>query len=191
MIRFLFFFMSFLLLSGCVGGGGAESLTSEERQKITELVLSVAEDPEETVKPAQEELWAILKQHGLPSGADLGLLKGRFLAIGEGHRLFWLDAREALQTHRMVKSPERVRWEEQLSRDGWLSSQQRVRFDSLMTQVMEEAPILSNHGVEVSLSQAMVNEIVNSWDARELERSVAYLLTPPKESNSSRPSGLR
>ena len=64
MIRSLFFFLSFCILSGCIGGGGAESLTSEERQKITELVLSVAEDPEETVKPAQEELWSILKQHG-------------------------------------------------------------------------------------------------------------------------------
>ena len=44
---------------------------------------------------------------------------------------------------------------------------------------MEENPILSNHGVEVSLSSTMVDEIVNSWDERELERSVVYLLTPP------------
>jgi hypothetical protein len=34
--------------------------------------------------------------------------------------------------------------------------------------------------VEVSFSRAMVDEIVNSWDERELERSIAYLLTPPK-----------
>jgi len=47
-----------------------------------------------------------------------------------------------------------------------------------MKQVMEENPIPSNHGVEVSFSSAMVDEIVNSWDERELERSIAALLVP-------------
>ena len=99
--------------------------------------------------------------------------------IGRGHPLFWLDAREALESHRMVKSPERTRWEEGLARTGWLSDSQRARFDVLMKQVIEEEPISSNHGVEVSVSRQMVEEIVNSWDERELEQSVAALLTPP------------
>lgn len=180
MTRSIFFLLGLLLLPGCVpNDDDAMSLTSEERQKVTELVLSVAEDPEERVKSAQGELWAILRKHGPPSGSQLGRLKPLFLTIGEGHYLFWLDAREALKSHRMVKSPNRARWEEQLVRNGWLSSQQRDRFDDLMKQVMEEEPIPSNHGVEVSLSSTMVDEIVNSWDERELERSVTYLLTPP------------
>lgn len=165
---------------GCVSGGpDAVSLTLEERQKITELVLSVAEDPEETVKPAHDELWSILKKHRSLSAEARGRLKTRFMSIAEGHRLFWLDAREALKTHRMVKSPYRARWEERLSRDGWLSSEQRSRFDNLMKQVINEEPIPSNHGVEVSLNSTMVDEIVNSWDGQELERSIAVLLTPP------------
>lgn len=169
-----------MLFPGCVpDDDAAMSLTSEERQKVTELVLAVTEDPEETVKSAHDELWTILRKHGSPSEKQLGRLKSRFLTIGEGHRLFWLDARESLKSHRMVKSPDRARWEEQLARDGWLSARQRDRFDDLMKQVMEENPIPSNHGVEVSLSSTMVDEIVNSWDERELERSVTYLLTPP------------
>ncbi len=169
-----------MLFPGCVpDDDAAMSLTSEERQKVAELVLAVTEDPEETVKSAHDELWTILRKHGSPSEKQLGRLKSRFLTIGEGHRLFWLDARESLKSHRMVKSPDRARWEEQLARDGWLSARQRDRFDDLMKQVMEENPIPSNHGVEVSLSSTMVDEIVNSWDERELERSVTYLLTPP------------
>ncbi len=180
MTRSGFFLLILLLLPGCVpDDDDAMSLTSEERQKVTELVLAVTEDPEETVKSAHDELWMILRKHGSPSVKQIGRLKPRFLTIGEGHHLFWLDAREALKSRRMVKSPDRARWEEQLARDGWLSSQQRDRFDGLMKQVMEEDPIPSNHGVEVSLNSTMVDEIVNSWDERELERSIAYLLTPP------------
>ena len=180
MTRSGFFLLGLLLLPGCVpGDDDAMSLTFEERQKITELVLSVTEDPEETVKPAHDELWAILKKHGPPSGKLIGRLKPRLLTIGEGHRLFWLDARESLKSRRMVKSPDRARWEERLAQDGWLSARQRDRFDVLLKQVMEEQPIPSNHGVEVSLSSTMVDEIVNSWDERELERSVVHLLTPP------------
>ncbi|MBI3596994.1 MAG: hypothetical protein HY203_07580 [Nitrospirae bacterium] len=174
------FVLSLSLLLSCASDRDeAVSLTSEERQKITELVLSVAEDPEETVQPAREEIWAILKRHGPPSRRQLEGLRAQFLIIGRGHPLFWLDAREALQGHRMVKSPDRLRWEEGLARAGWLSDPQRARFDDLMKQVIEEEPIPSNHGVEVSLSRQMVEEIVNGWDERELEQSVAYLLTPP------------
>jgi hypothetical protein len=182
-LKTLSFFLglSISLFLGCSSGGvGKGSLTSDERQKITELVLSVAEDPEETVKPARQEIWEILKRHGSPSGRDLEELKAQFLIIGRGHPLFWLDAREGLQGHRMVKSPDRARWEEGLARAGWLSDSQRARFDVLMKQVIEEEPIPSNHGVDVSLSRQMVEEIVNSWDERELEQSVAALLIPPK-----------
>ncbi|HUK57351.1 MAG TPA: hypothetical protein VLY20_11910 [Nitrospiria bacterium] len=177
----VFLGLSLFLFLGCAAGGaGTGSLTSEERQKITELVLSVAEDPEETLQPSRDELWAILKKHGSPSGRELEELKAQFLVIGRGHRLFWLDAREALRSHRMVKSPDRARWEETLAGAGWLSEPQRARFDVLMKQVIDEEPISSNHGADVSLSRQMVDEIVNGWDERELEHSVADLLKPPK-----------
>ena len=177
---FVFLGLSLSLFLGCVSGGaGTVSLTPEERQKITELVLSVAEDPEESVRPGREELWAILRRHGSPSPRQLEGLRTQLLIIGRGHLLFWRDAQEALQTHRMVKGPDRARWEDGLAQTGWLSDLQRTRFDDLMKQVIEEEPIPSNHGVEVSLSRQMVDEIVNGWDDRELERSVAALLIPP------------
>ncbi|MBI3610229.1 MAG: hypothetical protein HY204_05955 [Nitrospirae bacterium] len=173
-------FLSLVLFLGCAADGDeAVSLTPEERQKITELVLAVTEDPQDTVVSAHEELWSILKKHGPPSERQIGRFKDRFLTIGEGHHLFWRDAREALRSRHRVKSPARVRWEERLEKDGWLSQKQRDRFDDLMSHVVSEEPISSNHGVEVSLSGTMVDEIVNSWDEQELERSVAYLLTPP------------
>jgi hypothetical protein len=176
----VFLGLSLSLFLGCASGnGGTAFLTPEERQKITELVLSVAEDPEESVRPAREELWAILRRHGSPSPRQLEGLRTQLLIIGRGHPLFWRDAQEALQAHRMVKSPDRARWEGGLAQAGWLSDLQRTRFDDLMKQVIEEEPIPSNHGVEVPLSRQMVDEIVNGWDERELERSVATLLTPP------------
>jgi hypothetical protein len=176
----VFLGFSLSLFLGCASGGsGTVSLAPEERQKITELVLSVAEDPEESVRPAREELWAILKRRGSPTPGQLEGLRTQFRIIARGHPLFWRDAQEALQFHRMVKSPERARWEDGLAQTGWLSDLQRTRFDDLMKQVIEEEPFPSNHGVEVSLSRKMVDEIVNSWDDRELERSVDALLTPP------------
>jgi hypothetical protein len=172
--------LSLFLFLGCApGGGGTASLTPEERQKITELVLSVAEDPDESVRPAREELWAILNSHGSPSRRQLEWLRTQMLIIGRGHPLFWRDVQAALQAHRMVKSPDRARWEDGLAQSGWLSDLQRTRFDELMKQVIEEEPIPSNHGVEVPLNRQMVDEIVNGWDERELERSVDALLTPP------------
>jgi hypothetical protein len=168
------------LLCGCHPGSDVSpALTPVDRQKITEIVLSVAEDPQDTVKPAREEIWSILQDHGPLSAESLGRLQTRFMLIGEGHRLFWLDAREALRIHRPVKSAERARWEERLTRDGWLSGLQRDRFEVLMKRIVDEDPISSNHGVEVSLSPEMVEEIVNSWDEGELRRSVAYLLNAP------------
>jgi len=155
------------------------ALTPESRQKITELVLSVAEDPEDTVEPARKELWKILGTRGSLPADSKNRLETRFMMIGEGHHLFWLDAREALTSHRPVKSEARARWEEKLTRDGWLSGQQRDRFEMLMKQIVEEEPIRSNHGVEVSLSPGMVEEIVNSWDEQEMKSSVAYLLNSP------------
>lgn len=180
-----FFLLSVVLGSifpwlGCHSGfDDSPSLAPKDRQKITEIVLSVAEDPEDTVKQAREELWSILGDHGSMSAESLGHLQTRFMLIGEGHRLFWLDAREALRIHRSVKSVERARWEDRLTREGWLSELQRERFEALMKEIVDEEPISSNHGVEVSLSPEMVDEIVNSWDEGELRRSVAYLLKSP------------
>lgn len=169
------------VLQGCSwGGDGSGSLTSEERQRITELVLSVAEDPRQTLQPARDELWTILNRHGTPSSRELESLKRQFLTIGRGHPLFWRDALEGLKTHRMVKSPDRAKWEEELARGGWFSDAQRARFDDLMNKVVHENPIPSNHGVDVSLSVQMVEEIVNGWDEREMEQAVDTLLTHPK-----------
>jgi len=123
----LVYFPAFLsLLAGCVMSDPAFPLTSEDCQKITELVLAVAEDPEETVKTSREELWTILNKHGSPTEKQIDRLKIRFRRIAEGHHLFWLDAREALKSHRRVKSPARAQWEEQLEKDGWLSAGQRA-----------------------------------------------------------------
>ena len=154
-------------------------LTDTERYQITDLVLSVAQDPAEMLKPVREEVWSILHEHQPISGELRDLLEIRFITIGEGHRLFWLDARDAVRRHEPVKSPGRARWEDRMVKDGWLSPVQRDQFGDLMALVATEEPIPSNHGVEISLNPEMVDEIANSWDEQEFRRAVSELLAPP------------
>ncbi len=170
-----------LFALGCVWSVDESAfLTDEERQKITELVLSVAEDPTVPLDPAKAELWSLLGKYGRPPRLRLDRLQTQFIRIGEGHHLFWEDARQAVRDRRAVKSPLRAQWEEELLKAGWVSKKQLDRFDELMNTLANEEPMTANHGVELALSQEMVDEISKSWNAREFQEAVSNLLTPPQ-----------
>ena len=171
---------------GCAQGSpGANALTEQERQRITDLVLTVAQGQPEVVEMARDELWSILRGHGLPSERFRASLREQFLKVGQGHHLFWLDARQAVRTHQALKSRARARWEEDLARAGWFSDGHRRRFKEFMEMIASEEPITANHEVEVALSPEMVDMIAESWDEQEFSDAVEVLLIPPRTRNPS------
>lgn len=171
-----------ILMTACTDHGPRSlSLNEGERQRITEIVLSVAEDPGESLDGAHRSLWEILRLHEAPSAPDLEELRARFIWVGEGHRLFWTDAREAVRRHAAFKSEERRNWEKRMTSDGWLSAEQGLRFDMLMKTIASEEPLTANHGVDVSLSAGMVDAVAESWEPQQFERAVLALLTPPEQ----------
>ncbi len=163
---------------GCGPADETTRLTPDERQHITEIVLAVAENPDEGVPQAHDQLWAILNRIGRPSERMRSQLQARFGVIAEGHRLFWQDARAAVRAGKPEKSAARTHWEDEMATAGWLSPQQRLRFEALMHQITDERPLPANHDVEVALSPEMVDTIAASWDAQEFFTTVQALLAP-------------
>ncbi|HXZ25891.1 MAG TPA: hypothetical protein VEI24_06685 [Nitrospiria bacterium] len=155
------------------------ALSSTERAQLSELVLTVAEEPQESMAEARERVWAIVRAHGAGPDAARRALEPIFVRIGHGPKLFWTDARQAVAEHRPVKSEARTQWEAELLGEGWLTMAQQQRYDDFMARIARGEPIESSHGVDVALDDRMIKAINESLDERELRRTVAELLTPP------------
>ncbi|MEW6325548.1 MAG: hypothetical protein AB1515_09205 [Nitrospirota bacterium] len=154
-------------------------LAAADRSALAELVLSAVEAPDERTAPGRDAVWTILRRRGTPTAGDRRELEARFLAIGRGPRLFWLDAQRALKAERPVKSAERTQWEAELLGDGWLTMAQQRRYDEFMGKIARREPIESSHGVEILVDEAMAQAILDSLSDAELRATVTALLTPP------------
>lgn len=157
------------------------ALSSTERAQLSELVLNVAEAPQETLPEARTRVWAILHRQGADPAAVRPALEPIFLKIGQGPKLFWTDAQQAIADKRPVKSAARTQWEAELMGDGWLTLAQRRRYDDFMEQVARQEPIESTHGMDIAVDDRMADAIRSSLDDDELRGAVAALLTPPDQ----------
>jgi hypothetical protein len=157
-----------------------DALSSSERAQLSELVLTVTEEPQEAMADARERVWAIVRPHGAPPDAVRPALEPIFLKIGQGPRLFWADARQALAERRPVKSEARMQWEAELMGEGWLTMAQQQRYDNFMSQIARGEPIESSHGVDIAIDDRMIRAITDSLDEGELRQTVTELLTPPE-----------
>jgi len=155
------------------------SLSSTDRAQLSELVLNVAEAPQETLPEARRRAWAILGRQGAGPGAIRPALEPIFLKIGRGPALFWSDAQQAIAGQRPVKSAARTQWEAELMGEGWLTLAQQRRYDDFMARLARQEPIESTHGMDIAVDDKMAQSIRASLDDGELRRAVADLLTPP------------
>jgi len=165
------------------GAFNPDALSSSERAQLSELVLTVTEEPQEAMAEARGRVWAIVRRHGAPPAAVRHALEPIFLKIGRGPRLFWTDARQALAEQRPVKSEARMQWEAELMGEGWLTLAQQQRYDDFMQQIALGKPIESSHGMEIAIDERMIRAITDSLDDGELRGTVAELLTPPELSD--------
>ena len=168
-----------LAAGGCTRSFHLSTLPHDERARIAEIVLAVAEAPQEVPPETRREVWAILRAHGQPSADNRRELAGILYRIGQGTRLFWLDAQQAVASGHPVKSDARTQWEADLLKEHWLSPIQQHRYDDLMEKISRQEPIESSHGVEISLNESMARAIVESWSDTELRSAIDQLLTPP------------
>ena len=155
------------------------ALSSSERAQLSELVLTVTEEPQEAMAAARERVWAIVRPHGARPAAVRPALEPIFLKIGRGPKLFWTDAQRALAERRPVKSEARTQWEAELMGEGWLTLAQQRRYDDFMERIARGEPIESSHGVEIAIDDRMIQAITDSLDDGELHTTVTTLLTPP------------
>jgi hypothetical protein len=171
------------LLSGPYRFGGStfelDDLSATERAQLSELVLNVAEAPQDILPEARHRAWAILRRQGAEPAAVRRGLEPIFLKIGQGPRLFWTDAQRAIADQRPVKSEARTQWESELMGDGWLTLAQQRRYDEFMARLARQEPIESTHGMDIAVDDRMADTIRSSLDDGELRRAVAELLTPP------------
>lgn len=157
----------------------AAALSSDERRQLSDLVLNVAEAPQETLPEARRLAWEMLRRQGAEPDAVRRELEPIFLKIGQGPRLFWTDAQRAIAEQRPVKSEARTQWEAELMGDGWLTLEQQHRYDAFMERLARQEPIESTHGMDIAVDVRMADTIRSSLDDGELRRAVADLLTPP------------
>ncbi|MBI3621822.1 MAG: hypothetical protein HY208_06505 [Nitrospirae bacterium] len=155
-------------------------LSSTERAQLAEAVLTIAEAPQETMEEARKRAWEILRPHRVEPAAVRRGLEPIFLKIGQGPRLFWTDAQQAIAEHRPVKSAARTQWEAELMGDGWLTLAHQRRYDEFMDRLARDEPIESTHGMDIAVDRRMADAIRSSLDEDELRRAVAELLTPPQ-----------
>ncbi len=156
-------------------------LSGAERIQLSELVLNIAEAPQEALPQAREAAWVIFRRHGTLSPSTRRDLETIFLTIGHGIPLFWQDARRAIDERRPVKSAARTQWEAELSGQGWLSLGQQRRYDDFMARIVKQEPIESTHGMDLVVDARIADQIVKSWDENEWRGVVAELLTPPAQ----------
>jgi len=154
-------------------------LSSVERAQLSELVLTVAESPQETMTEARDRAWTILNRHRAEPAAARRALEPIFLKLGRGPKLFWEDARRAFAEQRPVKSEPRSQWEAEVMGEGWLTFDQQRRYDDFMGRIARGEPIESSHGVEIAVDDRMIKAITDSLDDTELRSTVVSLLTPP------------
>jgi len=156
-----------------------DTLSSVERAQLSELALTVAEEPQGAMAEARRRVWTIVRAHGARPSDARSALEPIFLKIGHGPTLFWTDARQAVAERRPVKSEARTQWEAELMGEGWLTLAQQRRYDDFMARIARGEPIESSHGVDVALDDRMINAITDSFNEGELRRTVDELLTPP------------
>ena len=164
---------------GALASFDLDDLSPDEKTQLSEIILTVTEAPDERTAIARQAIRTILRRHGALPEASRRELEARFLKIGQGPRLFWLDARQAVADGRPVKSAARLQWEAELLGDGWLTMAQQRRYDDFMDKLSRGEPIESTHGMDVIVDEAIAKTIVDSLGPAELQATVASLLTPP------------
>lgn len=154
-----------------------DNISSEDRQYLGAMILMVASNPDD-LETIDKDFRDILKKYSSESGTRLIHLKEYMNGLFYLPKLFYKDAKKAIQEKRPFKSTERDRLEQHFLKAGFLTIQQIQNDEETMELIAKKKPISAAHGVEIFIDEKRIDEMLGEWNNEEIEKIISKLFTP-------------
>gem|GEM_PF-1173477 len=154
-----------------------EKISLEDRQELGAMILMVASNPDD-LETIDTDFRDILKKYSRESGTRLFHLKEYVNGLFYLPKLFYEDAKRAIQEKRPFKSTERDRLEQHFLKSGFLTIQQIQNDGETMELIAKKKPISAAHGVEIFIDEKRIDEMLGEWNDEEIEKIISKLFTP-------------
>ncbi|HJP18945.1 MAG TPA: hypothetical protein QF468_09855 [Nitrospinota bacterium] len=153
-----------------------DNISSEDRQNLGAMILMVASNPDE-FETIDTDFRDILKKYSPESGTRLVHLKEYMEGLFYLPKLFYEDAKKAIQEKRPFKSGERKRLEQHFLKTGFLTIQQIQNDEETMELIAKKKPIAAAHGVEIFIDEKRIDEMLGEWNDEEIKKIISELFT--------------
>ena len=153
-----------------------DNISSEDRQNLGAMILMVASNPDE-FETIDTDFRDILKKYSPESGTRLVHLKEYLKGLFYLPKLFYEDAKKAIQEKRPFKSGERKRLEQHFLKTGFLTIQQIQNDEETMELIAKKKPIAAAHGVEIFIDEKRIDEMLGEWNDEEIKKIISELFT--------------
>jgi hypothetical protein len=136
----------------------------------------VASNPDD-LETIDTDFRDILKKYSPESGTRLVHLKEYMEGLFYLPKLFYEDAKKAIQEKRPFKSGERKRLEQHFLKTGFLTIQQIQNDEETMELIAKKKPIAAAHGVEIFIDEKRIDEMLGEWNDEEIKKIISELFT--------------
>jgi hypothetical protein len=153
-----------------------DNISSEDRQNLGAMILMVASNPDD-LETIDTDFRDILKKYSPESGTRLVHLKEYMEGLFYLPKLFYEDAKKAIQEKRPFKSGERKRLEQHFLKTGFLTIQQIQNDEETMELIAKKKPIAAAHGVEIFIDEKRIDEMLGEWNDEEIKKIISELFT--------------
>ena len=136
----------------------------------------VASNPDD-LETIDESFRDILKKYSAEPGTRLVHLKEYMSGLFYLPKLFYEDAKKAIQEKRPFKSTERNRLEQHFLKAGFLTIRQIQNDEATMELIAKKKPIAAAHGVKIFIDEKRIDEMLGEWNDEEIEKIISKLFT--------------
>ena len=163
-------------------------ISSEDKQRLGELVLKVASNPRD-LKKVYNGFWNVLDKYSSLSASQLSHLKENMRELFYLPKLFLEDAGNTVKNQSPFKSIERDRLEKYFLQEGFLTEQQVEDDKETMKLIALKKPLKASHGLEIIIEEKRIGEMLQNWNDKEIEKIIDRLFTPLKDSPTAEAGG--
>ncbi len=156
-----------------------DTISSEDKQKLGELVLKVASNPGD-LKKVYNSFWNVLDKYSSLSATQLTHLKKDMRELFYLPKLFLEDAGKTVKNQIPFKSIEREKLEKRFLQKGFLTEQQVQDDKETMKLIALNKPLKASHGLEIIIEEKRIGEMLQNWNDKEIEKIVDRLFIPSK-----------
>ncbi len=151
-------------------------ISSEDRQNLGAMILMVASNPDD-LETIDKDFRDILKKYNPESETQLVHLKEYLSRLFRLPKLFYEDAKRAIQEKKPFKSEGRDRLEQHFLKSGFLTIPQIQNDEDTMELIAKKKPISAAHGVEIFIDEKRIDEMLGEWNDEEIEKIIRKLFT--------------